>query len=176
MYFLTSYTNTESSVGPNIYYKPYGIKACLERSYILSLHLASLMGSLPRSLSCRCLWSRHRWGSRPMSESLKRPHSSSLAHTLRTGVSGATQVRLLGNLRECNNSSIEIVPHRKVVELQSHTTCGRLGITKTLNTNSRITDLHYTMGAVRWEIITSVAEQTNDITLEVMTNNRKRHI
>ena len=42
-----------------------------------------------------------------------------LEHALHTGVSGAIQVGLSGNLGECNNSSsIEIVSHKKVVELQ----------------------------------------------------------
>ena len=55
-------------------------------------------------------------GQRP--KSLKRPHSR-LEHASRTRVSGAIQVELCDNLRECNNSSsIEIVSHRKVVELQ----------------------------------------------------------
>ena len=42
-----------------------------------------------------------------------------LEHASHTGVSGAIQVGLSGNLGECNNSSsIEIVSHRKVVNLQ----------------------------------------------------------
>ena len=51
-------------------------------------------------------------------KSLKRPHSR-LEHASHTGVSGAFQVGLSGNLGECNNSSsIEVVAHRKVLELQ----------------------------------------------------------
>lgn len=39
------------------------------------------------------------------------PHSSSLEHTLLTGVSGVIQMGLSGNLSKCkNSSSIEIVP------------------------------------------------------------------
>ena len=72
-------------------------------------------------------------------KSLKRPHSR-LEHALRTRVSGAIQVGLSGNLRECNNSSsIEIVSHRKVVELQY------------THTQKHVADynLRYTVGTVR---------------------------
>ena len=56
-------------------------------------------------------------GQRP--KSLKGRIPRQLEHTSLTGVPGAIQVGLSGNLGECNNpSSIEIVSHRKVVELQ----------------------------------------------------------
>ena len=52
-------------------------------------------------------------------ESLNVPHSLPLEHTLCTGVSGAIQVRLPDNLGKYNSSSsIEVVSHRKAVELK----------------------------------------------------------
>ena len=52
-------------------------------------------------------------------KSLKGRIPCRLEHASRTGVSGVIQVGLSGNLGECNNSSsIKIVSHRKVVELQ----------------------------------------------------------
>ena len=61
-------------------------------------------------------------------KSLKGRIPRRLEHALRTGVSGAIQVGLSGNIGECNNSSsIEIVSHSKVVDLQyalHKETCG----------------------------------------------------
>ena len=82
------------------------------------------------------------------------------------------QVGLSGNLRECNNSSsIEIVTHKKVVELhyaQHKETCGTLqpvlhhGRSFSLKVRNNRLQCH---------------KQINDDTLEVMTKkNRKHHI
>ena len=67
-------------------------------------------------------------GQRP--KSLKCRIPCRLEHASRTGVSGALQVGLSGNVGECNNSSsIEIMSHKKVMDLQyaiDKETCGRL--------------------------------------------------
>ena len=87
------------------------------------------------------------WSSRPKSESLKRPHSSSMEDASHTRVSGAIQVGLSGNLGEYNTSSIKIVSHRNVVSYNTHYTKKYMADYK----------LRYTVDAVRWEIITFCA-------------------
>ena len=77
-------------------------------------------------------------------------HSSSLEDASHTVVSGAIQVGLSGNLGECKNSTVVHIVvqhalHRKYLQEKC-------------------------VGAERWDIIATSAKQTNDNTLEVMTN------